>query len=77
MKTPSKEKRTEGKREFVSNTLKMVLFMAVVSALYGLAYGWGNAWKVWLALSLISVLGQCWAFRKELENYFSGSQTDE
>lgn len=63
---------TDGLRLLISTILKMLVFMAIVSTIYGYVNGWDKGAKLMGALSLISIIGQCWAHRKDILNLLRG-----
>ena len=62
----NRNRPTGGLRLLTSTILKMLLFMAVVSAIYGYANGWEKGAKLMGALSLITIIGLCWAHRRDI-----------
>jgi ABC-type dipeptide/oligopeptide/nickel transport system permease component len=59
-----------GIREFLSSTMKLMLLATIAAFSCGAAYGWIVGAKTWASLTLIVLIGQCWASRKDIADPF-------
>ena len=59
-----------GTRELLWTTFKLLLIVSITAFSCGAAYGWDVGAKVWVGFSIIIIVSQCWASRKDLAHYF-------